>query len=1326
MEYTHEVGRYLDVYYFQQDPQPPLEEFGKSVYAAWSEVWPNPLDLKKVRKHAGSDHEQAARILEEMLITDAATETAVYQQNVRNRLELPVFTLPESVQAGRIKWDSAMVIIAEHGQWVRWANKDYMKDLEALKKADIARKEGHMRAWAQAVTEPGLAVLAALDNLKNITGRMDMAYEKALEEFLGKKYHDLLSVKMQLPPSTDDYTDDQDHPTQPGTPESKDPYDDSVEAAFLEDPATIAVYDQTMAQYNQSMATEDPYDDPEEATFLEDPATIAVYDQTMAKYNRANGSDDTAMRPASSSVPPHGSSTDILPPTSPLGRTSYSLPPITVAPDSPSKRRIIPTEKAPRSVLTVAAQRDSNNVQLHPVPAQNSDGQQDNDRLQPSGVFPHQGQPLPNPQQIPQDLHHWLSLYGVSLPQTSPANDPGPSHQAMESPQFIPAASNSTTFTPPAVTASAVTPPAPISVDSAASAPPPEDASDTRMDVDDGPRQRGRPTNIQVDALYVQYKEMDLAVRRCADAAGLPPPSFMEKYNKRSVLKKQENVWNDYQSYASHPDNILAEASRLLGIAERQHEYAAFTADPTKKLSKDQLGATWKAFQAEHGDEAAKEHLASWVSIHDTDEVVSQRKVDRRRTFDIITRQIDDFLEMCYNIYDFNFWLIGSGEAGFLKSKDRLGAFYRAHTGHKKIEAFTKQELIAMAEAHGLVVAEGAQTRPEPVIPTTIPTGPVHSTVKKPSKTDLANQAKDAMVVAALKIDVDFKRKLWWTAIATQCLEKGFSIVNYPRGVTLPWKTQDGGRRKGIQSHSMDELLKLTESCAESSPNPLTFERADSIKLRNNDIPVLARAPDEKGNVETFFYKDTLGPGHLPPPSSSEGTICMVKTECQDRILDDASCDSDGAGDATPTATPSQSFRRSTRPTSKVSLNLNLEEDEDEDEDVDQIRDNDDDDYYEDGPDGYTTSPSKIQRKSTKGKTASRPTAPSYSTQLKGKGKALVLDVTPRPTNSTKRKDSPVAVAPPNDAAKRMKTSAKSTGWATGFTSYPNVNRLREQQPSSASTSIAPADADFQPMELQPPPNPSTTLAGAPKTAQPANSKPSSATAQPLPTTTLQGNIARSAAPIRRTMPSAAPGKNTRAAINVAAAPKDTATNSDRAPVVPRPVGNAASRSYPYPPPNANVAHKTAGTPVAPKPAEQMIPASTHTTTNAAPTRATTNVAPSRATPSLAPTHPTINTASATSSVGAPPPQNNAPPPLQVPMGVPQQFYPIQTGHQQQTQPMQAPPPHSQQNPLAVLQNLSPEGVQSLLAFVSMFPGGLPGGSNGWNGASGGGGAGAS
>ncbi|KAL0061952.1 hypothetical protein AAF712_011236 [Marasmius tenuissimus] len=666
---------------------------------------------------------------------------------------------------------------------------------------------------------------------------------------------------------------------------------------------------------------------------------------------------------------------------------------------------------------------------------------------------------------------------------------------------------------------------------------------------EDGPRQPGRPTNEQLTLLYKGFKEMYNVIRGISEATGIAPLVVMERFNKHFSLGRHDTFWNVYEKYAASEEHKLEEARRLLKTKQAA-KYKEFEEKSDKKFTADLLSITFKLFKAEHGEEKYKELLTDWAQVNNLEAVGAQQsKGERKRTFESITRQLDNFLDMCSILYEFQFWVVGAGgqilsdqslvhvyenernagfaETGFLRTRDGLCGSYRAHLGKLTIDHVTKQEVIALAEAHGLVVTEA---RPSSSSTNTAGTAQPSQTTsvapRDPNKNDVCDKAWEAVSNLALNINVDFRKKLHWRSLVAQCVDRGFCIVNYPLNVTIPWESKGAAMKKGVKGLTHAEHLAILEGCAPSAQHPFHFKTVESIRLRTGDVPILSRAPDSEGNVEKIFFDKVR---HLVSGGGTQKPR-KVKVECQDH---DSLNDSDSAGGSTPT--PSQSYppRRSARSAPSVSFDLESAQDDDN---TDQLAQDDvDEDMYglDDAinaadNDMYSdASPSKLKRKK------------KSISQTKGKGKASVslpvadtIDTTPKAAKN-KRKDSPSKEEVTGEAsAKRVKATPSvnisEQGWGSGFTSYGDINRLRGQQAGSSSISsiITATDADFQPMTFHQPIVPAATskaTAPAPAAAASVKAEPQSMVQRQRPVPVGTSNAANVAAPVAPTVPQANP-----------------------------------------------------------------------------------------------------------------------------------------------------------------------------------------------------------
>ncbi|KAL0575109.1 hypothetical protein V5O48_006859 [Marasmius crinis-equi] len=177
-EYTHAIGRHLEVFYFQQTPRPPLEDFAASAYDGWVTVWPNPLALSHVKEKAGSDKELGATMLRDGLIRDAAIAHTQYLKNIENGTELKGYTRPCDVRAGRVTWNEVVSNVVKHDDFSRWANEEYVSAVTTLKKMRAEYETAERMMWIG--TDKIAETRFTLTEKRNAA---HIAWQKALGEF---------------------------------------------------------------------------------------------------------------------------------------------------------------------------------------------------------------------------------------------------------------------------------------------------------------------------------------------------------------------------------------------------------------------------------------------------------------------------------------------------------------------------------------------------------------------------------------------------------------------------------------------------------------------------------------------------------------------------------------------------------------------------------------------------------------------------------------------------------------------------------------------------------------------------------------------------------------------------------------------------------------------------------------------------------------------------------------------------------------------------------------------------------------------------------------
>ncbi|KAL0575860.1 hypothetical protein V5O48_006110 [Marasmius crinis-equi] len=261
-------------------------------------------------------------------------------------------------------------------------------------------------------------------------------------------------------------------------------------------------------------------------------------------------------------------------------------------------------------------------------------------------------------------------------------------------------------------------------------------------------KQGGRPTRKQAELVANGFKEMDEALYSTASGINADPKSVLNRYLRRFNLGTKKNPWNHYQSWAKSPENVLMEMERLKGT-EYDRIYQGFLGDPERRPTVDEMGLTWPLFQAEHGEEKAKDLLAAWNSMCELDAGLAvQTKADRKRVWEGHVRRLHNFLDMLRNVFQMHVFAIGVGgqvntdaglhfvyqnyesegfaESGFLKSIDQLIAFFKTHIYRETKDQYTDQEVVAMAVERGYEVSRssGSAARSAATAPLSPPTLP--------------------------------------------------------------------------------------------------------------------------------------------------------------------------------------------------------------------------------------------------------------------------------------------------------------------------------------------------------------------------------------------------------------------------------------------------------------------------------------------------------------------------------------------------------------------------------------------------------------------------
>ncbi|KAL0573313.1 hypothetical protein V5O48_008634 [Marasmius crinis-equi] len=243
-------------------------------------------------------------------------------------------------------------------------------------------------------------------------------------------------------------------------------------------------------------------------------------------------------------------------------------------------------------------------------------------------------------------------------------------------------------------------------------------------------RPGGRPTKEQAEIVASTFRDMDETLFNTASKLNSDPRSVLIRYLRRFNLGYKSNPWNHYESWARSPENVLMEMERLAG-SEHDAVYQEFMKNPNRKPTVDEMRLTWPLFQAEHGEEKAKDLLAAWNSVCEMDAgFVVQSKGERKRVWEGHVRRLNNFLDMLRNVFQMHVFAIGVGgqvntDAGLhfvyqnyesegppppFQSSNRTNLFLSRETK----DQYTDQEIIAMAQKRGYSIVRDPNAPPTP------------------------------------------------------------------------------------------------------------------------------------------------------------------------------------------------------------------------------------------------------------------------------------------------------------------------------------------------------------------------------------------------------------------------------------------------------------------------------------------------------------------------------------------------------------------------------------------------------------------------------------
>ncbi|KAK1223887.1 hypothetical protein PQX77_013221 [Marasmius sp. AFHP31] len=429
------------------------------------------------------------------------------------------------------------------------------------------------------------------------------------------------------------------------------------------------------------------------------------------------------------------------------------------------------------------------------------------------------------------------------------------------------------------------------------------------------PSPGGRPSKERLDACDRICKKLGEWVIAESKAEGVEASDIYDRFGGKVLrAQRRKSRWNGYQSYAVHPTYRDVELGRLKG--------SECPWDGESSPTTLQLRAAYKLFIEEKGEDEARSLMDVWNMLRSIEAV--QKKGERKRTFKAIVTQLKNFAEYIRNRYNIHLWAVIAGgqirsdqlytfvcglheSAGFAKGalavgEDDIGELFQAWIFNRNAAKFTNQQIAAMAHERGLKITgpgideEMGPSATTPSTPLPIPTPEIRITTRSGAPTKKVKKENvRATIRVAVKTRFDeclsalnktFKvaSNLPWSTLASECVELGLQITNYPQGIYYPWTEIDRANKtnRGIRNIPPEHQSILVDACEEDHEHRLTIVNADPIELASGLIPVLVTAPDVNGKTSEFFAKDI--PGCLEAVNKGASAKKKVKFEVEESL----------------------------------------------------------------------------------------------------------------------------------------------------------------------------------------------------------------------------------------------------------------------------------------------------------------------------------------------------------------------------------------------------------------------------------------------------------
>ncbi|KAG7091660.1 hypothetical protein E1B28_010681 [Marasmius oreades] len=465
-----------------------------------------------------------------------------------------------------------------------------------------------------------------------------------------------------------------------------------------------------------------------------------------------------------------------------------------------------------------------------------------------------------------------------------------------------------------------------------------DDSSTTLPEASAGP---GRASNAEHVVYQRICAELDCVLKNGSQELGQDPEVILGRYCIDSSVGKSKgfNSWNAFQL-------ALNEEETLVEIVALLEPYGGLGWSSSSQPDSEMVLDAYVRFKRLTGWDKILRDMCSMSEV-----VVGHSIRSRRKNFDKIFDQVSALLNCGHNRYSFSGIVLMVGNnvnedqsLARAYATPRLSQFaesccmadsMNSLLGHARSLAYyathrevVKDEALSTLQRLGYNIPDETLATflaplPEAAVANTTTTASFRPQLPSPqatssqsSDTELTNTARKAVLARASECELSLP-KLHWKKLNEYLLPRGYQVVNYPAGVTLPWDIPAPLASKGIGAHKRVEKLLLISACDMASGHCLTFVKTDASDLMNDKVPFVSFSPDADGKV-SFVYASALERGKLPTRSRKKGKGKGKEKEttfaAEDDLYEEDTDSKDELEEETPTARPARVTRAKSQP----------------------------------------------------------------------------------------------------------------------------------------------------------------------------------------------------------------------------------------------------------------------------------------------------------------------------------------------------------------------------------------------------------------------------